>query len=229
MENKKQEVYIVIAAYNEEKKITNVITSLQQNGYSSIIVVDDGSKDNTAVNAEQAGAIVIQHQINRGQGAALKTGCDFALVQNAEVIVTFDAHGQHCAEEISLLTTPIEKNEVDVCLGSRFLEKTSNVSLHRKLLLKGGALIMWFFYGIKLTDSHNGFRAFSRAALQCLDLKEDRMEHASEIVEQIGKKQLSYKEIPVTIVYTDYSLQKGQRSSAAFKILWNMIKNKVLR
>ena len=229
MENKKQEVYIVIAAYNEERKIINVITSLQQNGYSSIIVVDDGSKDNTGVNAEKVGAIVIRHPINRGQGAALKTGFDFALGQNAQIIVTFDADGQHKAEEISFLTTPIETGEVEVCLGSRFLGKVSNVSWHRKLLLKGGALIMWLFYGIKLTDSHNGFRAFSVQALAKLDLKEDRMEHASEIVEQIGKKQLSYKEIPVTIVYTDYSLQKGQRSSAAFKILWNMIKNKVLR
>lgn len=227
--DKKEKIFIVIAAYNEERKIKSVVTSLQQAGYSSIIVVDDGSRDNTAKVAEEAGAFVISHPINRGQGAALKTGFEYALLQNADIIVTFDADGQHVAEEIPLLTNPVEKGEAAVSLGSRFLEKVSNVSWHRKLLLKGGAFIFRFFYGISLTDSHNGFRAFSRDALQRLDLKEDRMEHASEIVEQIAKKQLVYKEIPVTIIYTDYSLQKGQRSTAALKILWNMVKNKVLR
>ena len=233
-ENNEQQVkpahiWIVIAAYNEEKKIRQVILSLQENKYQNIVVVDDCSTDATAAVAEAAGAVVLRHIINRGQGAALKTGMEYALQNNAEIIVTFDADGQHHVEEIPRLTGPIEKMEVDACLGSRFLDNNSTMSWHRKLMLKGGALIIWLFYGIKLTDSHNGFRALRREAVQKLELKADRMDHASEIVEQIAKQNIKFKEIPVTITYTDYSLQKGQHSTAAFGILWNMIKNKVLR
>ncbi|MFA6888232.1 MAG: glycosyltransferase family 2 protein, partial [Candidatus Woesearchaeota archaeon] len=202
-------LWVVIAAYNEHQKINQVISSLINNNYKYIIVVDDGSKDNTADVAEKAGAIVLRHILNRGQGAALKTGIDYALKCNAEYIVTFDADGQHQANEIHLLIDPLVNHEADVCLGSRFLKNTSNVSWHRKCLLKAGAGIIWLFYGIHLTDSHNGFRAFTRDAIKKLNLKADRMEHASEILEQIAIKKLKYKEIPVTITYTEYSLQKG--------------------
>jgi len=221
-------VWVVIAAYNEEQKIASVIHSLHKQGYHNVIVVNDGSKDKTADVAASANATVLTHCINRGQGAALKTGIDFALKQDTEYIVTFDADGQHQANEINLLVDPLIKGEAEVCLGSRFLEKTSNVTWHRKYLLKAGAGIIWFFYGIHLTDSHNGFRAFTRDAVKKLELKADRMEHASEILEQIAVKKLKYKEIPVTITYTDYSLQKGQSSLAAIEILWDMIKNKLV-
>ncbi len=222
-------IWIIIAAYNEEKKISAVIDAIKKQGYSNIVVVDDGSEDRTKEVAETAGAYVLQHIMNRGQGAALKTGIDFALQQGAEILVTFDADGQHQAEEIKRLIEPIQNNLVDVCVGSRFLDNKSNVSWHRALLLKTGALMMHLLYGIQLTDSHNGFRALSGAAAQKLTLKADRMEHASEILEEIAKKKLLYKEIPVTITYTNYSLEKGQSSLAAFEIVWNMIKSKVLR
>ncbi len=226
---KKPAVWVIIAAYNEEKKISAVIDSIKKQGYANIVVVDDGSEDRTKEAAETAGAYVLQHIVNRGQGAALKTGIDFALQQGTEVLVTFDADGQHQAEEIKRLIEPIQNGTVDVCLGSRFLENTSNVSWHRAFLLKTGALMMQLLYGIHLTDSHNGFRAFSQTAAQKLSLKADRMEHASEILEEIAKNKLRYREIPVTITYTDYSLEKGQSSFAAFEIVWNMLKNKVLR
>ncbi|MBI5073049.1 glycosyltransferase family 2 protein [Candidatus Woesearchaeota archaeon] len=228
-ETNKEQVWVVIAAYNEEKRIGNVISSILKNGYSHVVVVDDGSKDATAAVAENAGAEVLCHIMNRGQGASLKTGMDFAVRSGAKIVVTFDADGQHHAEEIPLLTMPIERGEVEACLGSRFLEKESNVSWHRKFLLKGGAVIIWMFYGIHLTDTHNGFRALKAEAVQKLQLCADRMEHASEILEQIAKQKIKYKEVPVTITYTDYSLQKGQRSTAALAILWNMIRSKILR
>lgn len=226
LENNK--IWIVIAGYNEERKIVSVIQDVQQHGYENIVVVDDGSNDKTGEVAGNAGAIVLRHIINRGQGAALKTGMDFAIKNSADIIVTFDADGQHHADEISRLTSPIIKGDADVCLGSRFLSQQSNISWHRKLLLKAGAQIIWLFYGIHLTDSHNGFRALKREAAQMLQLKADRMEHASEIIEQIAKKKIRYKEIPVTITYTDYSLKKGQSSFAAVGIFWNMIKNKLV-
>ncbi len=225
----KEKVWIVIAAYNEERRIEEVLTSLKEKGYENIVVVNDGSKDRTGIVAEKAGVYVLNHIINRGQGAALKTGMDFAIKNNAEIVVTFDADGQHHAEEIESLVRPILNKEISVALGSRFLGGKTNILWHRKLLLKGGALIIWFFYGIKLTDSHNGFRALTRGAIEKLELQTDKMEHASEIIEQIAAKRIVYRELPVTITYSEYSLEKGQSSTAAFGILWNMIKNKVLR
>lgn len=220
--------FIVIPAYNEERKIGEVLDELKSLKYNDIVVVDDGSKDRTYEVASKRKVSVLRHPINRGQGAALKTGMDFALDNGADVIVTFDSDGQHCAEEISYLTELVKKGEVDVALGSRFLKK-NNVPVVRKVFLKGGAAIIRALYGVKLTDSHNGLRALSREACQRIDLKCDKMEHASEILEEINKKGLIYKEVPVTVKYTDYSIKHGQSTFNAFKILYKMLLNKFLR
>jgi glycosyltransferase involved in cell wall biosynthesis len=222
-------VWIVIPAHNEEKKITDVITGLRKSGYSNTIVVDDGSEDQTYQKALSTNTVVLRHIINRGQGAALQTGIDYALNQEAEIIITFDSDGQHQPEDISKLIKPIQEGEADVVLGSRFLSKNSNTPFIRKMFLKGGALIFRILYGIKLTDSHNGLRALSRKTAKKIKITQDGMEHASEIVEKIAKYGLKYKEMPVTINYTDYSLRHGQRTSDAFKILFKMILNKITK
>ncbi len=216
-------LYIVIPAYNEEKSVGKVIKELRENNYKNIIVIDDGSKDKTYNAAKRAKAEVLRHVINRGQGAALKTGIDYALKKKADIIVTFDADGQHSVKDIKKLVEPVKNNKVDVALGSRFLKKNKNTPFIRKLFLKGGALVIFLMYGIKLTDSHNGFRALSRKAAEKIDIKSDGMEHASEILEQIKKKRLKYKEVPVTIKYTNYSLKRGQSTFNSFKILFKMI------
>jgi len=223
------DTWVVIAAFNEEKKISEVIQSLQKIGYKSIVVVDDGSKDKTYQIAESNKVDVLRHIINRGQGAALKTGIDYALGKGADIIVTFDADGQHDAREIERLVLPIKECKVDVTLGSRFIDRRSNPPFVRKVILKGGAVIFRIMYGVRLTDSHNGFRALSAKAAQRIDLTQDGMEHASEIVEEISKKRLRYCEVPVTIRYTSYSLQHGQKSSNAFRILFKMILNKLMK
>ncbi len=220
--------FIVIPAYNEERKIGEVLKDLIFSGHNNIVIVDDGSKDNTSEIASKYNISVIRHPINRGQGAALKTGIDFALSEGADIIVTFDSDGQHCVEEIPSLTESIKNGEVDVVLGSRFIKENSTPFV-RKMFLKGGAQIIRLLYGVKLTDSHNGLRALSREACQRMELKCDKMEHASEILEQINQKRLIYKEIPVTIKYTDYSLKHGQSTLNAFKILYKMMLNKFLR
>lgn len=222
-------VYIVIAAYNEEKNVAKVVKNLQKNSYNNIIVVDDGSKDCTSKEAERAGATVLRHIINRGQGAALQTGITYALRQKADIIVTFDADGQHKATDIKRLIKPIEQKKVDVCLGSRFLKNTNNAPAMRKIILKAGALSMKIFYGLRLTDSHNGFRALSRKAAKKIYLKADGMEHASEIIEQIAEHKLKYKEIPNTITYTDETLANGQSNSNAIRIMTKMIISKLKR
>ena len=220
--------FIVIPAFNEERKIGEVLNDLKSAGYNNLVVVDDGSRDKTSQIASEYNVNVIRHTINRGQGAALKTGINFSLENGADIIVTFDSDGQHCVEEIPSLIEPIKKREVDVALGSRFIKENS-VPFVRKLFLKGGMFAIRILYGVKLTDSHNGFRALSREACQKIDLKCDKMEHASEILEQINQKGLIYKEIPVTIKYTDYSIRHGQSTFNAFKILSKMILNKFLR
>ena len=219
--------FIVIPAYNEEKSIAKVIKDLKKGGYNDIVVVDDGSKDNTYSAAEKAGADVLRHFINRGQGAALKTGVDYALMQRADMIVTFDADGQHLVSEIKRMTQPIVKGEVDVTLGSRFLDGKTKLPLKKRMVLKGAVFFMWLMYGIKLSDAHNGFRALSRKAAQKIEIKADRIEHASEIVEEIHKRRMRFREIPVTIKYTDYSMKKGQSVWNSLRIAAKMMRRKM--
>ena len=148
-------IFIVIAAYNEAESIGNVIRDLKKGHHTNIVVVDDGSKDNTSSIAKKAKAIVLKHSLNRGQGAALRTGIDYSVKKGADVVVTFDADGQHRVEDIPSMIRPVLNNEVDVTLGSRFLRKDSKVPLMRKIVLKGGIFLIRLFYGVKLTDVHN--------------------------------------------------------------------------
>ena len=219
-------VYVVLAAYNEEKKIPEVIEGLKEEGYNNIIVVDDGSKDNTHNIAKKQGVIALRHIINRGQGAALQTGMTYALKDGAEYIIHFDADGQHNPKEIKNLLDPLIKKEVEVTLGSRFLKK-QEIPTARKIMLKGSIIVVWFFYGIKLTDAHNGFRALTREATKKIILTTDRMEHASEIIEKIKQYNIKYKEIPATIRYSKETLRKGQGTFDSLKILFKMIMKKL--
>lgn len=224
-----EKTYIVIAAYNEEKNIKKVISGLQEEGYHNIIVVDDGSKDKTFKTAKSAGAIVLRHIINLGQGAALQTGMSYALMSNADYIVNFDADGQHDPKEIKFMLEPIIKKEVNVTLGSRFLKK-QKIPFFRKIMLKGGILAIFVFYRVKLSDAHNGFRAFSNSAAKKIVIQSNRMEHASEIIDQIKSKKITYKEVPVTIKYTKETLKygrKGQGSFDSIKILLKMLLKKM--
>jgi glycosyltransferase involved in cell wall biosynthesis len=224
-------VFIVIAAYNEQNSVPKVIKELQKAGYKDIVVVDDGSKDKTFEAALNAGATVLQHIINRGQGAALKTGIDYALEQGADIIVTFDADGQHRVEDIPAMIKPVAGGKVDVTFGSRFLTKKSqeNVPFVRKACLKGGILVLWLFYGVRMTDAHNGFRALSRNAAEKIRITSDRMAHASEIVEEVHRLDLKYREVPVVIRYTEETLKKGHGSfMEGVRILYTMIMKKFL-
>jgi glycosyltransferase involved in cell wall biosynthesis len=218
-----KKIFFVIPAYNEGKSIGRVVNELKKAGYNNIIVIDDGSKDNTYAEAKKRKAIVLKHIINRGQGASLRTGIDYALKNGAGIIVTFDSDGQHRIEDLEAMLGPVVKGEVDVTLGSRFLKKT-NMPLSRKILLKGSILVQWVFYGVKLSDAHNGYRVLSRRAAEQIRIDSDRMEHASEIVEEIMKKKIKYKEVPVVIRYSGYSMKKGEASFfGAVKILFKMV------
>lgn len=221
--------WIVIAAFNEQHSVPKVIAALKHAGYRDIVVVDDGSADRTYDAAVKAGATVLQHVVNRGQGAALQTGIEYALRHGADIIVTFDADGQHRVEDIPAIIAPVAEGKADITIGSRFLKQESieKVPFIRKVLLKGSVLVMWLFYGVRMTDAHNGFRAFSRKAAQRIRITADRMAHASEIIEEVHRLKLKYKEVPVVINYTEETMKKGHGSfGESFRILYTMIMKK---
>ena len=224
-----EKLFIVIPAFNEEGSIGSVIKELKQNGYKNIVVVDDGSTDKTFQKAKKEKVEVLRHIINRGQGAALKTAIDCALEKGADIIITYDADGQHSIKDIKKIVKPVKNKKVDITLGSRFLKKNKDTPFIRKIFLKGGAFVIFLMYGIKLTDSHNGFRAMSKKAAQKIEITSDGMEHASEILEQVKKKKLKYMEVPVKIVYTDYSMKGGQNTFNSFKILFKMLTRWILK
>lgn len=225
-----KKIYIIIPAYNEAGKIGLVIADLKASGYNNILIVNDGSKDKTAETASGAGAEVLNHVINRGQGAALKTGITYLLqAYSPDVIVTFDADGQHQTADIKALIKPVLDNECDIALGSRFLDEKCNVSLSRKAILKAGIFFTNHISNIKLTDTHNGLRALGKLAIEKIRITHRGMEHASDIIDEITKHQLRYKEVPVKIIYTDYSKLKGQKSAGFIKMGLKIILNKLTR
>lgn len=213
---------VVIPAFNEAEVIGQVIGEVKQkNPGLDVLVVDDGSRDETYGRANAAGAIALRHKINRGQGAAVKTGVEFALNRGYETVVFFDADGQMSAAEIGDFLKKIGEG-YDVVLGSRNLGRAVAMPISRRLVKK---LALWFSNlttGLRLTDTHNGFQAWQTNALRQINLTQDRYAYASQLLSEISRLDLKYCEIPVTIKYTDYSKQKGQSLFGAFSILWDL-------
>jgi len=220
-------IFIVIPAYNEEKVIGRVVFDIKKEGFKNIIVVDDGSEDKTADVAKKEGAKVLRHILNLGQGAAIETGLQYCRKIDADVVVTFDADGQFKASEIKKVIKPIIDKKVDIVLGSRFLGKAVNIPFLKKLTLKAAIIFTDIFSNIKLTDTHNGFRAFSKKALNKIFINHSGMAHASDIIDQIKRYNLKYQEVPVTVLYTDYSLKKGQSILNSVKILLDLLFEKL--
>lgn len=221
-------VFVVIPAYNEGKIIQQVVKEVKE--YTeNIVVVDDGSSDGTHEQALLAKVTVLRHIINRGQGAAIQTGIDYALLHGADIIVTFDADGQHSANEIQEMVEPIIKGECNITIGSRFLGKYSNMPLNKKILLKLAIQFTGIVSRIYLTDAHNGFRAMSKEVANLIYIKQDGMAHASEIIDQIAKFKIKFREIPVSVKYTSYSIRKGQSPLNAFRIAFNLLIAKIIR
>jgi polyprenyl-phospho-N-acetylgalactosaminyl synthase len=218
-------IFIVIPAYNEEKNIGGVIDGIKNKlPEVSIVVVDDNSSDNTFDEIKKRKIFALKHIVNRGQGAALQTGNDFALSSGADIIVHFDGDGQHRVEDINKLVQPIIEEEFQIVLGSRFLEDKSNIPLTKKFfILKPALLVNYFFTGLKLTDAHNGLRALSAEAAKKIKITQDKMAHNTEIISEIKRNKLKYKEVSVEVIYNEY----GQGFFDGLKILKDLIIKKI--
>ena len=222
-----QDVFVVVAAYNEDTVISDVLYDLLK-VVPNVIVVDDGSTDNTYRTACRLAKWTLRHPINRGQGAALQTGISFALQQDARVIVTFDADGQHSSLDIPRLVELLGREQCDIALGSRFLGSAPGLPMSRRLTLKMAVLFSCMVSGLHLSDAHNGLRAFTRRAAERIDLRLDRMAHASELLDQIARSGLRYCELPIQVRYTEYSMRKGQRLGHAPRILLHYLLGRAL-
>lgn len=223
-------VFVIIPCYNENLQIRNTVQHLLNKGYS-IVVVDDASIDNTSRSIEDFPVFLLKHEINLGQGAALQTGMEFALAEGADIIVHFDADGQHNPEEIPTLVQPVLDDLADVVLGSRFLRKEDRklIPVGRRIILQLAIQANRLFSGIKLSDAHNGFRVLNRNAAMQIRLQENRMSHATEILQQIRKHKLRYLEVPTHIKYTEYSRNKGQSSLNSINILFDLILKSIMK
>src|ERR1700724_726692 len=186
-------IWLIIPAYNEAAVIGRVVADVVRRGYK-VAVIDDGSTDETGRNASIAGAVIVTHPINLGQGAALQTGIQFALRQGADTIVTFDADGQHRSNDIEGLIEALATHNADFALGSRFLGGAVAMPLSRRILLTAATWFTRLTTGLNVSDTHNGLRAMTRSGLR-------------------------YVEVPVTIEYSRYSLAKGQRLTDSLRIL----------
>jgi len=218
-------IICVIPAWNEAKNIAKVVSGVRPY-VDETVVVDDCSGDETAALASAAGAIVLRHPINRGQGAALQTGNDYALDHGAEIIIHFDADDQFLAREIRDMIKPIEEGRADIVFGSRFLGKSANFPFTKKYLIYPLAhLFTRLFLGVKLSDPQNGFRALNRRAAEIIRIANREMAHNSEIQIKAFQNKLRIAEVPITVVYHEF----GQKLSGGFKVAKDLLINKIIK
>lgn len=198
----KLKVIIGLPAFNEEKNIGLIISQLKKK-YDDVIVCDDGSVDATSTIASSLGAHVIKHEKNLGYGSAIKTIFNEARKIGGDILVTFDADGQHQISDIDSVLQPIFEDKADIVIGSRFLGKTTNLPKYRKIGIKTITELTNAITGSKITDSQSGFRAYARRVFDELSPTESGMGVSTEILIKAAKKQLRITEVPITISYED--------------------------
>lgn len=204
--------FIVIPAYNESSVIGTVVDELIKEGYSNIIVVDDGSSDSTYQKALSKNTTVFRHSLNRGKGAAVKTGIEAAKLMGAQTVITFDADGQHDPKDIAGMMILLQKGN-DVVLGKRDFSSKSIPALKR-FANRLGNMFTWMVYGLWVQDSQSGLRAYSKKALDLIQTSTDRYEYDSEVIREIARNNLKWTEYPMHVRYTKYSQEKLNKQSA---------------
>jgi glycosyltransferase involved in cell wall biosynthesis len=217
------DTWLVVPLYNEATVIGDVIRAALPT-FANIVCVDDGSTDSSASAARAAGALVVHHATNLGQGAALQTGISYVVTQtDAAYLVTFDADGQHQVSDAEAMVALAREEDLAIVFGSRFLDDRTKAGFLKRVILKTAVWVTNQSTGLRLTDAHNGLRVIRRDAATRVNLIQNRMAHASEIVLQLGRTQLPWREYPVHVLYTEYSKGKGQSVLNSVNILVDLV------
>jgi polyprenyl-phospho-N-acetylgalactosaminyl synthase len=210
MPSEMRDVWIVVPAFNEAGVIGDVITDLRS-VFTHVVCVDDGSDDGTGDIARQAGAHLVRHPVNLGQGAAIQTGVEYARRQpGAQVFATFDADGQHRVKDLVTMIERLGAGDVDVVIGTRFGPGVSRPPLLKRVVLQTAAKLSPRGRRLGLTDSNNGLRVFNKTVADGLDITMSGMSHATEFIMLIAENRWRVGEEPVEVLYTEYSQSKGQ-------------------
>ena len=217
-----QDVWIVVPAFNEASVIGDVVADLRTE-FENVVVVDDGSRDDTASAALRAGAHVVPHPVNLGQGAAIQTGVEYARARpGAQVFATFDADGQHRVADVVAMIDRLRRDDLDIVVGTRFAGASSaHVPALKRIVLKAAAWLSPSSRKLHLTDAHNGLRVFDKRVADGLNLTMNGMSHAGEFIALVAENHWRIGEEPVEILYTDYSLSKGQPLLNGVNILFD--------
>lgn len=223
------DVWVIVPTFNEAPVVRGVLTELRR-WFPNVVAVDDCSQDASATEIRAAGARLVSHPINMGAGGALQTGVDFALLDpDARYFVLFDADGQHRPQDAFAMINRLRRDDVDVLIGSRFLGSAVGMRRRKALLLRAARWFEYWSTGIRLTDAHNGLRAFNREFAAVLDLQMTNMAWATEFVARVASTNARIEEFPVTVHYSEYSLSKGQRSINSVNIGIDILLDRFLR
>jgi polyprenyl-phospho-N-acetylgalactosaminyl synthase len=216
------DVWVVIPVFNEARVIADVVEHLRQS-FPNVVCVDDGSRDHSADEIAKTGAHLVRHPVNMGQGASLQTGLSYALArEGGRYFITFDADGQHRVEDAARMLQITRDGKADVVLGSRFLEQVKDVPWAKRMMLRTVVALSPTARRLRLTDAHNGLRVLTRPIAEQLRITMNGMAHASEIVTFLARSRARVVEVPVTILYTDYSKAKGQSMINGVNILFDL-------
>jgi glycosyltransferase involved in cell wall biosynthesis len=218
-------IYIIVPAYNEELVIKSTIQGLEEH-FENIIVVNDGSTDNTAQEISNLNITLINHSINLGVGAAIQTAFKFILdnCEDATGIITFDADGQHDVKDACEISKMLLSGDEDIIFGSRFLGYQDNIPVFKRMVLKIIAKITSLMTSVNLSDAHNGLKGFKVSAISKINLEINSYAYESELIMQVQKNNLLYREISTNISYSDYSKKKGQKLSNGLIIIEDLLK-----
>jgi UDP-N-acetylglucosamine---dolichyl-phosphate N-acetylglucosaminyltransferase len=227
-------LHLVIPAFNEGRVIGTTLANLPSAfpgiDRTVIVVVDDGSSDDTPDVVTRCGdprVVLLRHAINRGLGGALGTGLEYARVNGADYVITYDADGQHAPEDIAAILGPLMSGKADAVIGSRLINP-AGMPWYRVAGNWGLNLFTYFVFGMWTTDSQSGMRGFSESAVKNIQIRMDRMEVSSEFIKEIRRCRLRYAEVPIRAIYSDYSLSKGQSNWNAFNILIRLVLHRLM-
>ena len=219
-------VYILIPIFNEEKKIKSVISELLPS-FKNIVAVNDGSTDSTQEILESLDVVILRHSINLGAGAAISTGFRFIQNQkNAQAVVTFDADGQHSVEDAKAFAREILLCKEEVIFGSRFIKSKLNIPTIKRIVLSVVVFFTNLLSKVNLSDAHNGLKAIKKTALKKIDINIDQYGYESQIINEVSRKGITYKEMPTNTIYTEYSKNKGQKLNNGLIILEDLFKSR---